>query len=271
VVSFHGMDAMPRLQHKNYLPGLQRLFQIVPLVLVRSQSLGRVLVERGCPPDKIRLNRTSVPLDAFPEVVRPGDRQSNSTGCMIIQASRLIEKKGLDLSLSAFANVARDFPGSRLILVGEGPLLESLQQQAKDLGIAGAVEFPGFLPPAELARRFTSADLFIHPSRVTSAEDQEGVPNSMLEAMATGLPVLATRHGGIPEVVEDGVHGLLCPENDAAALSQGLRRLLTEPLTRLEMGRNAAQMVRTEFSVDRRIAALEDCYDEARSIGKLAG
>lgn len=267
VVSFHGMDAMPRLQHKNYLPNLQRLFQKVPLVLVRSESLRRVLVERGCPPEKIRLNRTSVPLDCFPLADRAGSGASCGR-CVIIQASRLIEKKGLDLTLRAFARIHNEAPSTRLILAGEGPLLKSLQQLARELGIAASVEFPGFLPPKKLAAQYSQADIFIHPSRVTSAEDQEGVPNSMLEAMATGLPVLATRHGGIPEVVVDGVHGLLCPENDVDALVRGLQRLVAEQETRLAMGLNAARMVREDFGLERRIAALEDCYDEACAIWK---
>jgi colanic acid/amylovoran biosynthesis glycosyltransferase len=269
VVSFHGMDAMPRRQHRDYLPRLQRLFAVVPLVLVRSESLGRVLVERGCPPEKIRLNRTSVPLESFAEVDRAqrdirGQRPADSA--VILQASRLIEKKGLDLTLRAFADANKKFPGSRLVLAGEGPLQESLQSLATELDIADRVSFPGFLPPDKLAAEFAAADVFIHPSRVTSSEDQEGVPNSMLEAMATGLPVLATHHGGIPEVVSDGVHGLLCPENDLPAITGGLLRLMENPEERLEMGHRAAQMVRAEFDANRRIAALESCYDEAREL-----
>lgn len=265
VVSFHGMDAMPRLQHKNYLPSLRRLFAHIPLVLVRSHSLGKVLVERGCPQEKIRINRTSVPLDGFTEVDR-GARSMPGQGITIIQASRLIEKKGLDLTLAAFAEFHSTNPGAQLVIVGEGPLLGELREKARSLGIAQFVDFTGFLNPRELAARFTGADIFIHPSRVTSAQDQEGVPNSMLEAMATGLPVIATRHGGIPEVVKDGQHGFLCAENDTPALVGALHNLARDRELRFKQGADAARMVREEFSPHRSIQALESCYDEARKI-----
>jgi colanic acid/amylovoran biosynthesis glycosyltransferase len=266
VVSFHGMDAMPRPQHKNYLPRLCRLLQKVPLVLVRSQSLGKVLIERGCDPSKIRLNRTSVPLGPFPFK----QREEPADGAwQVIQASRLIEKKGLDLTLQAFARFRSRFPRAQLSLVGDGPLLPALQSLAEELGVREAVSFPGFLAPAELANALLSAHLFIHPSRKTSGEDQEGVPNSLLEAMATGLPIVATRHGGIPEVIRDGENGVLCPENEIEPLANALLQLAGHPEKAWPLGASGAETVRLEFSPEKAIAALEAIYDEAREMGAL--
>jgi len=206
VVSFHGMDVQPRAGQPDYLPTLKRMLQRLPMVMARSESLRDRLIDLGCDPAKIRLNRTGIPMDQFPFVERPVPADGS---WHLVQACRLIEKKGLDLTLRAFAALRQTFPKARLTIAGEGPLLEPTKDLAEKLGVA--VDFPGFLSVPELAALYGSAHLFIHPSRLTEDQNQEGIPNSMIEAMATGLPVVATLHGGIPEAVKNGVTGLLTP------------------------------------------------------------
>ncbi len=263
VVSFHGMDAMPRAHDKTYAPRMRVLLETVPLVFARSQSLARVLVERGCPPEKIRINRTSIPLKDFSY----RRRQPVENGELrIVQACRLIEKKGIDLTLHAFAEMVKKFPAARLSLIGEGPQEASLRELAQELQLSESVDFSGFLPPEKLAEKLHEAHLFVHPSRVTAKQDQEGIPNSLLEAMATGLPVVATLHGGIPEAVEHGKTGLLCPENDAPALSRSLLELAENFPLRDAMGAAASDAVAREFSPESQIQKLESYYDEAREL-----
>ena len=139
-----------------------------------------------------------------------------------VQACRLIEKKGLETSLRAFANFAAKYPRSKFTIAGEGPLLEQLQRMAGELGVAEKLSFCGFISQRELRDLFYDAHIFLHPSETGSDGNQEGVPNSMLEAMASGLPAFATVHGGIPEAIEDGVSGVLVSEADDAALSCAL-------------------------------------------------
>lgn len=143
-----------------------------------------------------------------------------------------------------------------------------LESLAASLGIAGAVTFAGFLPQSELRELYATSHIFVHPSETPPNLDQEGVPNSMLEAMATGLPVAATRHGGIPEAVADGVSGLLVAERDSGALADALFRLATTPGLAAELGRGAAQGVREDFEQASAIARLEGFYDEAIALGK---
>jgi colanic acid/amylovoran biosynthesis glycosyltransferase len=264
VVSFHGMDIMPRKEDPSYLTDMKSMLDAATLVLARSESLADRLAAMGCPREKIRINRTGIPLEAFPAI----RREPPSDGAWrLVQAARLIEKKGIDDALQAFAGFRRKFPAAEFHLAGDGPLRGSLEKLAQSLGLADAVTFHGFCNQAQLSELFNRSHIFVHPSRTTSAQDQEGVPNAMLEAMATGLPVVATLHGGIPEAVTDGEDGLLGPERDAAALETALLRLANEDGLYRRLSENAAASVRRNFDSASRIAALEGFYDEARTMG----
>ena len=259
LVSFHGMDIMLRNEEPEYNHRLRTLLATLPLVLARSESLGSRLMELGCDASKIRINRTGVPMGGFPYLVH--SPPADGAWC-IIQASRFIEKKGLEITLKAFAEFRKKYPNSELILAGEGPLEGQLKDLARTLGVEGSVRYPGFLNQKQLAAAYRSAHLFLHPSQTTTSGDQEGVPNSMLEAMASGLPVVATLHGGIPEAVHSGYDGLLVPERDTAALANALFEIAEDSVTYETFSRNAAQSVRENFEQGRSIARLEGFYRE---------
>jgi colanic acid/amylovoran biosynthesis glycosyltransferase len=259
LVSFHGMDVQSRQNEPNYLSQLKQLLRALPLVLVRSQSLQQRLVELGCEPAKIRVNRTGIPLGHFPFVQRTPPA---GNAWRIVQACRLIDKKGVDVALTAFAKFHKQHPAARYTIAGDGPLRPRLESLARELGVADAVTFLGFVSEAELKRLYSEAHLFVHPSQMTPDQNQEGIPNSMLEAMATGLPVVATRHGGIPEAVRDGVTGLLSAERDAEALAENLTKLTQAPARWLGMGCAASEDVRMNFEQRAQIAKLESFYRE---------
>jgi colanic acid/amylovoran biosynthesis glycosyltransferase len=264
VVSFHGADVMPREHQPEYDGQLRELLRVTPLVLARSLSLARRLEELGCPPEKIRLNRTGIPLADYPFQQR---RAPEDGRWQFVQACRLIPKKGIATALKAFAGFHRQYPNSRFTLAGEGPMKREIEDLARDLGIAAAVELRGFLAQADLARLYADAHFFVHPSEITADLNQEGVPNSMLEAMATGLPILATLHGGIPEAVDNGRTGLLVPERDDAGLLRAMLDLAANPGRAFSMGQAASESVRIEFEQARQIEKLESYYDEARQLG----
>ena len=267
IVSFHGADVMPRAHKPEYAVQMRELFALVPLVLARSRSLAVRLEAAGCPPEKIRLNRTAIPLGDFAFV----ERQPPADGAWrLVQACRLIKKKGLHTVLKAFSKFRAQYPKADLTLAGEGPMLADLEGAVKDLGLAGSVTFSGFLSGDDLKALYARSHIFLHPSETTESQDQEGVPNSMLEAMATGLPVAATLHGGIPEAVADEVSGLLVPERDPDALAAALIRLASTPGMAAEMGRQASEAVREKFEQSRAIEMLESFYDEAIALGKPA-
>jgi colanic acid/amylovoran biosynthesis glycosyltransferase len=265
VVSFHGMDVQARAHDPSYEPRLRQLLQTATLVLARSHSLQQRLLDLGCPVEKLRLNRTGIPLAQFAEIHRPIPEEGR---WHLVQACRLMEKKGLDDSLHAFAALLQTHPNAHFSIAGEGPLLDSLQQLAQQLGISDKVSFTGFLKGSELSDLYHRAHLFLHPSRLMADGNQEGIPNSMLEAMATGLPVVATLHGGIPEAVRDGVTGLLVPERDREGLHRNLLVLTTDHDRWQRMSLAAAEDMRENFESHAQIARLEAVYDEAMSLSQ---
>ncbi len=180
----------------------------------------------------------------------------------------MIEKKGLDNTVNVFHKFLEDCPTARLTIAGTGPLDESVLAHAERLGISDKVTLAGFLNTKELKALYNDSHVFIHPSRMTGDQNQEGVPNSMLEAMSTGLPVVSTLHGGIPEAVIDGKTGLLCEENDEDALLNNLRKILNRQETWQQMSSDAAASIRETFDSKKGIENLEAIYLEAIDIWK---
>jgi colanic acid/amylovoran biosynthesis glycosyltransferase len=265
VVSFHGMDVQSRPKERGYDQKLRQLLQIAPLVLVRSQSLAVRLQDLGCAADKIRLNRTGIPLQNFPWVERPSPKDGQ---WQLVQACRLVEKKGLLSALNAFRRFVSDYPKSRLVIAGEGPLRDGLMQKINELSLGNQVTLTGFLSQDDLRKIYNQSHIFIHPSELAPDSNQEGVPNSMLEAMASGLPVVATRHGGIPEAVREGVDGILVPERDETALYEALLQLARQPDLWRQLGKQASQSVAQNFEQRQQIKNLEAVYAEAIESGR---
>jgi len=267
VVSFHGADVAHKQDIKDYPAKLRRLFNAVPLVFARSQSLAERLMHLGCPPEKLRINRTGIPLNEFPFV----DRQLPPDGkWRVVQACRLIPKKGVATSLRAFAIFKKDNPEAEFFIAGKGPLQPELEMLAAGLGIFKDVHFVGFLSQPKLLDLYASSHLFLHPSETSPNQDQEGVPNSILEAMATGLPVAGTQHGGIPEAVDHGRTGLLVPEEDHVALANAMQEITQVPGLLTEMGLRARAAVMDRFEQDSQIDQLESFYEEAISMNGAA-
>ncbi len=263
VVSFHGMDIQSRPQQEGYDDQMRDMLRTVPLVLARSRSLFAALESWGCPREKLRLNRTGIPLEQYPLTQRslPADGSWR-----FVQACRLIEKKGLKTALLAFAQFWKANPLASFTIAGDGPLKGDLEVLAQKLGVDGRVDFVGFLGQAQLAKLYAESHVFLHPSEMPPDQNQEGVPNSMLEAMATGLPVVATTHGGIPEAVTHERTGLLVPERDPEALAGALGQITSDPNRLHLLGQAAARAVREEFEQGKAIEKLEGFYDEARAL-----
>ena len=245
------------MEKATYRNATKEMLELVTRVFVRSASLKRAVVELGCDENKIDIVRTGIPLGEFP--FRERDFPGNGEW-RFLQASRLVQKKGIATTLHAFTDFLTQYPRSTLTIAGEGPMSSELQELTRKLKIADRVNLPGFLSSRGLREVYYQSHIFLHPSETGSDGNQEGIPNSMLEAMATGLPVFATDHGGIPEAIENGVSGILVPERDHEALSRALRESVNDRQLLSRLARNGAKAVAEKFGQQKQIRRLEDIY-----------
>ncbi len=257
IVSFHGADVMVDMNKPAYREATLQMLDAVTLVLVRSESLRRAVVDLGCDPKKIEIQRTGIPLEEFPFRNRTVPKNGE---WRFVQAGRLIEKKGLLVTLRAFSTFLKQHPNAALTIAGEGPLLPELQKFARELGVTDRVSFKGFISQEQLREIYYRSHIFLHPSQTGRDGNQEGIPNSMLEAMATGLPVFATEHGGIPEAIENGVSGVLVPERDDEALARVLLNAAQDPGLLSRIGHAGASAVRENFDLSTQAQRLEEIY-----------
>ena len=262
IVSFHGADVTVDMNKPAYRKATRQMLEAVKLVLVRSESLRRAVADLGCDPEKIEIQRAGIPLEEFPFRERSWPKNGQ---CRLVQAGRLIEKKGLPVTLRAFAVFLRKYPNATLTIAGEGPMHDELQKLARELKIEPSVSFTGFISQEQLRDIYYRSHIFLHPSQKGHDGNQEGVPNSMLEAMASGLPVFATRHGGIPEAIENGVSGVLVPERDHEALARALLDAAQDPAFLWRIARSGAEAVRKNFDLRAQAQRLEEIY--LRTIG----
>ncbi len=195
-----------------------------------------------------------VDLDRF----RPQQRPVHDE-LVVGSVGRLAPEKGLKYLLEAMANVVREAPNTTVLLAGGGPERGALERQAKRLGLAVRVEFTGELSHDQVPEALARMDVFVMPST------WEGFGVSAIEAAAMELPVVASNIHGIPDVVEDGVTGILVPPKDVHALSEAILRLLRDPEERSRMGRAGHALVSERYSWAENARQMEGLYAELTS------
>jgi colanic acid/amylovoran biosynthesis glycosyltransferase len=256
VTTFHGTDISAFVRRRGrHVYG--QLFRLGDLFLPVSERWRARLLELGCDERRIVVHRLGIDTARLREIQRlPGSGRAH-----LLTVARLVEKKGLAYALQAVASVAPAWPSLRYTIVGDGPLRGSLERLASTLGIGDRVRFLGARTHEEVISSLADADIFILPSVTAQDGDQEGIPIALMEAMAAGLPVLATEHSGIPELVADGVSGYLVPERNAARLAERLAALLADPERRAAMGQAGTGFVCAQHDVqatnDRLVAVYE--------------
>ena len=260
IVSFHGADVMVDLNKPAYREATRQMLDAVKLVLVRSESLRRAVADLGCDENKIEVQRAGVPVDEFSFRERNFPSSDSGAEWRFVQAGRLIEKKGLPVTLRAFASFLKRYPNATLTVAGEGPLFGQLQGLAGELTIDQNVSFTGFISQEQLRDLYYASHIFLHPSETGPDGNQEGIPNSLLEAMATGLPAFATEHGGIPEAIKHGVSGVLVPERDDEELAWALLNAVEDRHFLSQVARNGAEVVEEKFNLRLQARRLEDAY-----------
>ncbi len=230
---------------------LERKVADAAFVLACSESAARELAERaGGDGAKVVVASHGVDTGRFaPPGGVAGAAAGGGAPLRILAVGRLVEKKGYPVLLDALGRLAGDGLGFTCRIVGAGPLRPALEAEAARLGIGGQVELVGALTQEEIAGCYRAADVFVQASVVVATGDRDGIPNALLEAMASGLAVVASEVAGLPEAVAPGC-GLLVPPGDAGALAGALARLAADGRLRASLGEAGRAQVVASF--DRR-------------------
>jgi glycosyltransferase involved in cell wall biosynthesis len=258
VVTYHGFDAtlsdaaLRSAGHAPYLRRRAELFERAAAIVAVSEFIAGELVRQGAPRAKLRVHHVGVALGPPPPETQPEP--------LVLFVGRLVEKKGLGDLIAAMPQVQAAVPGARLLVVGEGPRKAGLEAEARRLEVRAS--FAGWLAPDEVGRRFREARVLCVPSRRAADGDAEGLPTVIPEAGAHGLPVVGTRHSGIPEGVGEEARGRLVDEGDVDGLARELVAVLTDDALRRRLSAEARAHVTRDFDPRRQAAELEAIYDE---------
>jgi L-malate glycosyltransferase len=226
---------------------LQRqAYRCAHAVVANSNSAAVQLASEGVPADRIKVIPNGVDLERF------ASRRPARPISTIVTVANLRREKAHEVLLTAAARLLVRHPRLRFVIAGDGPRMTELRDLARALEIASHVTFLGHCEdvPALLAE----ADVFVLPSR------SEAFPNGAIEAMAAGLPVVASAVGGLMELIDDGVTGMLVRPDDPASLAHALEALIGAPAHAAELGANARDNVTRRYSFDRMVRAFEDLY-----------
>jgi colanic acid/amylovoran biosynthesis glycosyltransferase len=250
IVHFHGYDASEYSVLQEHAKTYPLMFNQADAIIAVSQAMRRKLIAIGAPPEKIHYNPYGVDCKKF------GGAEPASAPPTFIAIGRFTEKKAPQLTLAAFAQVHRTYSDARLRMIGEGPLMDECRELAEQLGISDVVTFLGGQGPEVVERELRQSRCFVQHSVESSNGDSEGTPVSILEAGATGLPVVSTRHAGIPDVVIEGETGFLVDERDVDAMAQHMMRIVEEPNLARELGCAARRRIQQHFAKEQQLGSL---------------
>lgn len=259
LVTLHGYDVTARDNRRNALHqflkrrGLKQLHKRATLFLCVSEFIRDKAIAAGFPAEKLIVHRIGVDVSTF----QPSGKAGSSNNVLFV--GRLTEKKGCEYLIQAMLQVKKQVPSAQLIVIGDGTLRSSLELSARTIGVA--VSFTGRLGHEAVRKHMESARVIAVPSVTAHNGDSEGLPMVLLEAQAMGIPVVATRHAGIPEGILDGERGLLSGEFDVASLAHHISHLLTNQQLWNDHHRRGPAFVGEHFNLLHQTALLEDIYD----------
>lgn len=257
VTSIRGRDATLANQPIGYLDNMKMLFDRGERFFPVCQYLADRLIAWGCPSEKIRVLYGGVDLNEFKyRAPHKGDSQN------ILSIGRLVEKKGHHILMQAFQKIRGKFPNATLTIIGRGGLEEYLISLANQLNLGDSFRLLNHLPKDQVRERMTNADIFCAASLEAADGDVEGIPNTLKEAMAIGVPVISTNHAGIPELITNNKEGVLVQENNVDELADALEFMLSNREIWETYTVAARQKVEQKFNLAQQLRQQAEFYDE---------
>ena len=256
ITTFRGHDISSFVQQKGQNV-YHQLFRNGDFFLTNCDFFRHKAIAIGCPPDKIKVHRSGLDCDRFTYQPRSLPEEGS---IQIVTTGRLVEKKGIEYVIRAVAKLVPTYPLLRYKIIGEGHLRSHFTQLIQEFELTENVELIGWCNEAEIVKILKQTHLFVAPSITATDGNQDAPINVLKEAMAIGLPVVSTYHGGIPELVEDGKSGFLVPEKDVAALAERLNYLIENPELWTAMGQAGREFVLKNYNLERLNNELIDIY-----------
>ena len=243
ITHFHGYDASKYAVIKKHEINYQKLFHQSSAIVVVSNKMVTDLVNIGAPAEKIHLNPCGVDTDVF-----KGAKPEKASQVMVA-VGRFVEKKAPYLTITAFAQTLQKVPNAKLVMLGDGPLKGVCKDLAEALGISNSVRFMGASSHTQVKDSLLQARAFVQHSIQSSDGDCEGTPVGVMEAQSAGLPVVATSHAGIADVVVHGETGFLIEEKDVSGMAAFMTQLFQEPDLASELGKNGRKRIKKNYSM----------------------
>jgi len=260
LISFHGYDGSNLLRYRKYIQNLKKLLGyatvIFPSEFMKDQVKGAVSFIRN-----YLINHYGIPINEFQFINRTPIAEKIRRGNEIIflQISNFVEKKGHIYTIRAFNKFQKTLPNSRLIIAGNGKLKFKIMEEVKKLKLSTKIIFPGSVDYREVASLMSKADIFLHHSVTAANGDQEGIPNAIMEAMSTGLPVVSTDHAGIPELIDNGVDGLLTSERDIDEYVESMHKIISNSDN---YAKKAREKIEKKFNLEIQNMKIERLYSQ---------
>lgn len=268
VASFYGSDIWARAGDRHFREDFDRLSRSASLFLVEGPAMADKVIGLGAPERIVRVLRLGIDTSVIPFFPRSPDADGR---VVVLMAGRPVEKKGHWYGLLAFERICRDFPHVVLRMIiggrtpGENEHVLRMRRFIEEKGITDKVEWCGFLSYDRYLDAIRSAHIFLQPSVHAEDGDAEGgAPVTITELSASGMPVVATKHCDIPQIVLDGRSGLLAEERDVDGLAALLARICASPQTWEAMGRTGRAHVEERFDIRKQVRELERSYEECR-------
>ncbi len=256
VAHFHGMDAHLRKKVQQYAKPYARMFEYASAVIGVSTAMCEQLRKLGAKPKTVYHVPYYVDQNQFCQS-SPGDQPST-----FLAVGRFVEKKAPHLTILAFSKVHEKLPESRLRMIGDGPLLGPCKRLAQALKLGDSVSFEGSQNHTLVAEAMQTCRAFVQHSVEAEDGDSEGTPVAVLEAQASGLPVVATRHTGIADVVLDGQTGFLVEEGDVDQMAKGMLQVAQNPKVAAELGAAGRQRISSAFGYDQTLGKLANIIND---------
>jgi len=271
ITTFYGADMsqLPQSRPK-WKTRYKRLFEAGTLFLAEGPYMAQALVDLGCPPEKARVQHLGVDVQRIPFIPR---QLKEDEPVRILMTGSFREKKGIPYGVEAFSLAVRKYGKMELRIIGgaktraEQRLMAHCKTIAQKEGVAEKVTFLGYIPYSEYLNETAAAHLFLAPSvRAVDGDTEGGAPVSVIEASAAGMPIIATNHCDIPNVVVNGQTGMLVAERDVEALAKVILQMAGAPESWVTFGMAGRKRVEKEFDVIKQVKRLENIYSNVIAV-----